>query len=347
MKRSLVFILLILALSVAPHQAYADERVYLPVVAHGKSELIHLVEIDEDLPPCADVISIEEDPGPPDLDDYTGDCLMKSETVGVEGWPLAQVMQQQMQSDEARAAATFTNSDAHYHLNCYGTSGCNQQTTGMRFVAANFSSRIPTGPTNWADYVVTNRVQFVQPLTVNITCQNGGAADSMLALGVGYGFLMGQVINGSQMKVYWQDWNHGACNNNATNIFVDPDIAVLMRMYMTSYDSSLTFAFWKGEIWTGQWTVVFQNVQMPYTYMPRLYAGSQLWAKNGDKSTVNWPLNFIHKSVIADQIGAGVPWGVYTLPSALNNKTSILAESPYRVYDLIGGEYTSISYDIP
>jgi hypothetical protein len=237
-----------------------------------------------------------------------------------------------------QSSASPTKSWAAHLLPCSsGCTGNNHFNTIYHVISAKPPS-LASGNYGWNNYNVAHRVHY--GTTNGGTCILGGQPftfSANVSMGVQYGLHAAGYTDDGWMHIFWERFLNNNCTQNVTATRINPNAAILYRMYTTSQGQY----HWVGEAWlNGTWTNVF-NVESLATGIT-VDSGLEFTAVNQDKNRVRVPMNFIHKSQFLFN-NTYYPWYNSVLPGLLQNMTTSQTDSPWNVMDLVGGNWTSIS----
>jgi len=232
-------------------------------------------------------------------------------------------------------------------LNCLSACGTS---TGVKKMSGVISAKEPTlAPgKSWDDYFYSGFFQ-VSDQSQSISCQTGGGGSFAPTIYLGIG--KGQASNNPTVDlptptIYWEILTTNYCYGFTTYNTIAPYSAILTEVYRDASSGSGTY--WTGRVWLGSWVNAFTHEFLPFiTAADTIAAGQQVRAKNADYSSVVAPMNFVHKLELEKHGSTSlVSWHDAVLPSPLAGKTITIADSPFGVMDIVGGDYTSISSEI-
>lgn len=200
-----------------------------------------------------------------------------------------------------------------------------------------------TGGANWGDYWFANYTSLRNATT--ITCQSSNIGNPTIAAGIGQGRLTASTTINSP-TIFWVLAVPGSCYGYTTGVTVLANSALLMHIYRDATGTGVTY--WTGRVWlNGSWSYIFTHQQLPIdTSAKSLLSGMEVGATNADFTKIKVPLNFAHKILLKPNESNQVPYNDLHLPTALKDKSSTLANSPWNVMDIHYDDFTSLSAEI-
>lgn len=335
---------------IAPAANTQNPPLYLPSVqgATSQSNLVDAGEIiDSDepapkdipfdqLPECPEFPPIDQTKLPPPDQDAPR-CRVKPAFVtdvsaelksgktlsdlGIAGDPPQWDPESAQTSDMAMPDATFTSSWAQHNF----AISSSPYATKISGIASLFSASLAAGK-SWNDFHYYNRIM----LGSNTTGPWGCGQLDKFTLGIIQGTLGSHTS--TTPKVIYEEYTSHTCQVGGGTLSVSGSIAMQIRRIGVNT--------WQGEVWTGgTWAVLFSSTPISWGQDGAIRAagGHEYWTRNGEKSSMSIPTNFISHLAINN-----TPWATVVLPGAWSGASNTLAESPFAAYDLVGGSYTSI-----
>lgn len=215
--------------------------------------------------------------------------------------------------------------------------GCTAATAGFNQIYGSITTQIPTldPGESWNNYHFYNRMHVAHPFYPS-PC--AGFPFETISTGIGYGpIYTGTFWNHAVMeRVVRKPDGTIVCDILSTAQTFDPPGALMFRLY---WDGSN----WKAVIWLGFWQTI-GSVPTRWSQSPRNSVGQEIWAANQNNfGNIHIEVSFIHRIDVQSPQMSTRPWYEGILPAELQGRSWFIADQPFHVMDLLGGDYTAIS----
>jgi hypothetical protein len=221
--------------------------------------------------------------------------------------------------------------------------GCTQSTDGLTDIWGAITTQVPSldAGESWNNYHFYNRIHVAHPW-YSSPCS--GFPFETISTGIAYG-----TVNGIQFdnQAILERVTSGVACNNITSWLANTESPPGALMFRLRWDSSISK--WRSEIWRGWGWETVDSAPASWTQSPRNSAGQEIWAANSNNfgKIHNPEVSFIHRIDVDSPLMSWRPWFNGILPSQLQGRSTAIADSPFRVMDLLGGDYTAISSHLP